>query len=506
MSATKVARHTAYNFITIAANAVSSLVLTAVTARWLAPAGMGTYTLVTWFFTMAGILVNLGFVTTTMKYLAEALGRDDSREAGAIVAYGLRRMLLNGLIVTAIWLVASPWVAAAYHQPLLVHLMPIAAFAILPTSMMALLAAACQGLQRYDRVALATAVNAGTTLGGSLLALHLGAGIAGLLGVSAVAAIAACGLYLAALERWQPRWWRLDLGAERRTALRRYGASLMVLILLDAIVWQRSAVFFLGLWRPAREVAFFAMAFGLANMAMKLIPGTLVGLLIPSMARSFGSGQLDRVAEIYHAAGRWMAILALPVALGGAALAKPLVTSLYGATYAPMAPLLGLLLASAALVNIFGFPASSVLYAVEGQRHMVRIGAAAAAANVVLMALLVPTYGALGAASATAVSQLLVLPPGAYFAGKLLGGVWPAMSRLPAIAVAALLMALPVAYAGAVLPGHQALVLGIPLGMAIYPPLLLLCRGLAPEDLARIREVASRLPVLRRWAPARLHQ
>ena len=57
MSASSVARSTGYNFVTIACNAVSSLILTAVIARWLGPQTMGTYSLVTWFFAMAGILV-----------------------------------------------------------------------------------------------------------------------------------------------------------------------------------------------------------------------------------------------------------------------------------------------------------------------------------------------------------------------------------------------------------------------------------------------------------------
>jgi O-antigen/teichoic acid export membrane protein len=245
-------------------------------------------------------------------------------------------------------------------------------------------------------------------------------------------------------------------------------------------------------------VAYFAMAFGLATMAMKLIPGTLVGLLIPSMSRSFGSGQLDQVASIYHLAGRWMAILALPVAAGGAALAVPLATTLYGAGYAPMAPVLSILLATAALVNAFGFPASSVLYAVEGQRYMVWNGLAAAIVNIALMAWLVPHFGMVGACVATAISQLMVLPPGAYFAGKALGGVAPDVRRFPGVVLAAGLMGAGVWAATHQLPAHAAMAVGLPLGALLYGPLLVLCGGLAPEDRARILEVAARMPVLRR--------
>jgi O-antigen/teichoic acid export membrane protein len=447
---------------------------------------------------MAGILVNLGLVTTTMKYMAEALGRGDREEAGGVLAYGLGRLLINGLVVTVAWLLAMPWAAGAYHEPRMLSLMPVAALAIMPTSAMALLTAACQGIQRYGRVALATATYTVIMVGGSLASLALHTGIEGLLAVMAGAAIAACAIYAHTLHAWQPGWHRQAIAGERKRILGGYGRSLMVLIILDAVVWQRSAVFFLGLWRPHQEVAYFAMAFGLATMAMKLIPGTLVGLLIPSMSRSFGSGQLDQVAKIYHLAGRWMAILALPVATGGAALAVPLVTTLYGPSYAPMAPVLAVLLAASALVNAFGFPASSVLYAVEGQSKMVWIGFFAAVVNIALMALLVPGYGMAGACAATAVSQLLVLPPGAFFAGRYLGGVGPDVRRFPGVALAASLMGLGVWAATHGLPAHAAMAVGLPLGGLLYAPLLVLCGGLTPEDRARILEVAAKLPFLRR--------
>ncbi len=498
---TAVARHTLHNFVTIAINAAASLLLTAVIARWLAPAGMGVYSLVVWMLAIAGILVNLGTVTTTMKYVAEALGRDDRDEAGGVLAQGLRQIGLGGAIVTIAWVVASPWLAGAYGHHDLGWALPLAALAIVPSAAMALLMAACQGLQRYDRVALGTAVWAGSLVAGTAVSFGLDLGIGGLVVAQAVATSLASALYLRFLADWHPGWWRQRVAAERRDAVRRYGGSLMVLILLDAIVWQRSGVFFLGLWEPAAEVAYYAMAFGLAQMAMRMIPGTLVGLLIPSMSRSFGAGDLTQVASIYRAACRWMAVLAVPVAVGGALLAPALVQVLYGPGYLPMAAPLAVLLAAGATVMILGFPASSVLYAVEGQRWLVRVGVAAAAINVVLAFWLIPGQGAWGAALATAGAQLASLLPGTYYAARELGGVGPDVARLPRVLAAAALMAVPVAAIAATLPAAAALAVALPVGAFVYVAGLWLCRALPAEDLARVQDVAARLPVLKRLVP-----
>ncbi|HEY9722687.1 MAG TPA: oligosaccharide flippase family protein [Oscillatoriaceae cyanobacterium] len=500
MSATRVAKHTFFNFLTIGFNAVSSLVVTALIARRLEPSGMGTYSLVTWFFTMAGILVNLGLVTTTMKYMAEALGRDDRAEAGAVLAYGVKQLLRNGLAVTVVWLVVSPMMGHFYPHPHLSNYMLVASLAIIPMSMMALLTAACQGLQRYDRVALMTGVYTAIMFFGTLTVLALHASIPGLLMVIALASLSACLGYWHFLGGWQSGWLRSELALGRKRVFRRYSNSLMVLILLDSIVWQRSGVFFLGMWAPAKAVAFYALAFALATTAMRLVPGTLVGLLIPSMSRSFGSGDLRQVSTIYHTAGRWMALLALPVAVGGSVLASSVVSAMYGDAYGPAATLLAVLFGSGALVMCFGFPASSVLYAIEGQGFLVLTGMGVGLLNIVLSILLIPRFGALGAAWASAAGQVAALVPGAYFAGKQLGGVWPDTRRFPATLAAALVMGIPVWAIAHALPHWQALGVGIPVGALVYAFNLWLFRALAPEDWARIRQVAARVPVLKRFA------
>lgn len=502
MSATRIAKQTFFNFLTIALNAANGLVLTAVIARWLGPEATGTYSLVTWFFTMAGLLVNLGLVTTTMKYLAEALGREDTAEAGAILGYGLKQLLFNGLVVTGLWLALSPWIAGFYAHPGLAGYMLLASIAIIPVSAMALLTAATQGLQRYGHVALATGAYTASMAAGSVTVLALELGIGALLAVMGLAATLACLIYLRVLAVALPRWRGETLVGDRRRTLRRYSGSLMFLILLDAIVWQRSGVFFLGIWSPAEQVGFYALAFSLATMAMRMIPGTLVGLLIPSMSRSFGAGDTTQVKAIYHAAGRWMAVLAMPVAVGGLLLAGPLVEVMYGAAYAPMAPILGVLLASGVLVMTFGFPASSVLYAMEGQRFLIRVGAGVAVLYLALAVALIPPFGALGAAVSTALAQVASLVPGAWYASRMLGGAAPAMRRLPGVLLAACAMGVPVWAIGLLLPALPALLVSVPLGALVYGVSLWLFQALEPEDWQKVQAVASRLPVVRRWIPA----
>jgi O-antigen/teichoic acid export membrane protein len=145
-----------------------------------------------------------------------------------------------------------------------------------------------------------------------------------------------------------------------------------------------------------------------------------------------------------------------------------------------------------------------VLYAVEGQQYLVRVGLVTAVLNVVLAVLLIPRFGALGAAVATAVSQVASMLPGAYYAGRMLGGATPALRRFPATFMAALAMGVPVWAIGQLLPPWAALAVGVPVGAAAYALHLWLLKALEPEDWRRIAGVASRVPVIKRLVPAQV--
>lgn len=497
MSAPSVARHTAFNFLTIALTSGLGVVLTAVIARVLAPERMGLYTLATWLVTVMGLVANLGYVTAAMKHMAEALGRGDEAEAAGVLAFSTRQVLLTACLAAIALVGAAPWLGQLYAAPTLAPALWVGALGVIPTALVTLFTASAQALWRYGQVAALTAVQVGLMLLGTFLALWLDLGLAGLLGATALAAAVVALGYMLAFGSWRADWWRAPLPPERRAAIRRYQAPVFVMLLLDAVVWQRSELFFLGASHPGRQVAFYGLAFNLAYMAMKLIPGTLVGLLIPRMARAQGAGDEAQTLRIFAVSTRYMAMLAWPVAVGGSLVAAPLVALLYGPGYEPVAGLLVALLFASALVMIYGFPTSSLLYAANGQVRMVKIGLGVAVLNLALAAWWIPAHGAWGAVAANAAAQLASLYPGLVVARRLTGARPPVRSVLQ-LALAAILMGVPVAALVQGAPPWLALLVGPPLGAVSYLGLLWRLGLLTPEDRALLRA----LPGLRRWRRA----
>ncbi len=494
----KVAKNTAFSFISLFSSAVLGIGLTALVARVLAPEAMGHYSLVVWLTALAGLVANLGYVTTTTRFMAQRLGQDRHDEAVGVLGYAARRVAWTGLGVTALVLALAPFAPRIYPGFPVTLYLSIGALSILPTAMSALFAGACQGLQRYDWMATVTGLGTVLTLGGAIAVLMLGLGIPGLLGVTAAVPIVSCVVYAMLLSRWQPRWWRSGVEPEFQKSLKRFQWAVFAMLGLDAIVWQRSELFFLGAWAPAQQVAFYSLAFGLSTMAMKLLPGTLVGLLIPMMARSEGAGDREATARVFTRSCRAMAMLAVPVAIGGALVSVPLVQLLYGAEYLPVAGLLSALLIAGALVMIYGYPASSVLYSTGGERYLVRVGVSVAVVNLVLDVALIPFWGAWGAVGANALAQLLSLGPGLWGAYKC-AGVRPPVGMLLPVALSSGVMALPVWLIVNHTPAWVALLAGPVIGGAVYAAALWVTGALDATERNLLKSLLQR--VNRRLAP-----
>src|SRR5204862_412099 len=97
--------------------------------------------------------------------------------------------------------------------------------------------------------------------------------------------------------------------AAARAEIRGYVASLAVVAVLEALVRDRSEIFFLRLFAPPEEIAFYSLAFGLATRVM-VIPEIAVGALLPTLSALHGRG--DRAAQLVASRGASIGMARLP--------------------------------------------------------------------------------------------------------------------------------------------------------------------------------------------------
>jgi O-antigen/teichoic acid export membrane protein len=477
-----------------AVRAALGVLISVLTARYLAPTEMGRYTFLVWLAGLVAIVLSLGLPTTVTRYTAEAVGAGRPATAGALLRLVVRWQAALSLVSAAALAAAALFVPASWRLPLVLTALSVPML-VLHGSLSAFLS----GVQVFRWQAVLGAATLALQAALVIAVVALDAGLLGLL--VAHAAVNALGLgvvaWLArgaarragALPAPQP------LGAGVRADVLRYARSVSVLVVLDAVVWQRAEVAFLQALAPPAEVAFYALAFGVAAQVAR-IPYQASTVLFPSFPALVGSGRTAEVAALHATAMRYLVLLGAPLAVGLAVTAPALVHLLYGPAYDRAAPAL----ATLALGSVVAFAAGAspaVLHALKRQDRLLRQGLLAAGADVVLALALIPLAGALGAALASVLAQALGSVLAIRAAVRLAGAGVPA-AALARIAAAALVMGALAALPAFLLGGPAGLLGAVLVGAAAYPLALRATRALSAADLDRARALVERLP-----APAR---
>jgi O-antigen/teichoic acid export membrane protein len=388
-----------YGLVTVA-GLLAGVVMSVVLARGLGPARLGEYSYVLWVSRMLMAIATLGFALATVRYTATALAKGDVALARGFVQLLTRRQLVTAAIVAAIaiavMLLAAP---ESLRWPLVV-----VCLALFPVSLEQIYSHAVYGGHRYDLTAKASTIKMSLHLLGAVVVLSVGFDILGLVIASVIGTTIACAVQRAGMRRIYPRP-AAPVPDDTRAELGAYLVPLSVVVVLDAVVWDRSEVFFLRLWGSPHDVAFYSLAFGLATKAM-LLPEIAVGALLPTFSALHGRGASGEFRAVYRSALGHVALAAVAIASIGGALARDIVVFLYGEPYLPVAALFAALVAVAALSSMRRV-AWSALRGAGDRSWAVTATSLAAVVNIGGAALLIPAGGVWGALVANSAAQVV---------------------------------------------------------------------------------------------------
>lgn len=160
----------------------------------------------------------------------------------------------------------------------------------------------------------------------------------------------------------------------------------------------------LGRYGGTVEVAAFRAVQPAARLN-QLVFTSFTLLFTPLAARLFARGDRDGINRLYWQTAIWMAVFSFPVFSLTFSLAEPLTATLYGSRYAESATYLALMSLGYYFNSALGF--NGLTLKVFGiLRYIVVLNLLTAATNLVLSFLLIPRFGALGAAIGTCATLL----------------------------------------------------------------------------------------------------
>jgi O-antigen/teichoic acid export membrane protein len=443
----RVARSVGVLFVGETTAQALGFVLTAYLARVLGPAGFGVWVFATAVITYLGMVVESGADTWGMREISASLSR--VRESlDAVIAFRLVVAAIAGtlLVIAANAFVATPDRRVALTFGLLSLLaMALQSHWVLRSLEVNVPVAAASAAQRIIVMLLAvTLVRAPadaryvTLWQGSAEVLTA----LGLLTVVAARAGAPLGhvrtplVRRVALESW-------PIGVSR--LLR--GATYTITISTLARFW------------PDAVVGEYGVAYRIP-MALLAISTIFGGAVAPAVARACATSRTD-AGIVGSATLRLLAVLLLPLAVGGVVLATPVLTLVFSARYLAAVTFYQLLLATVVLASMSDL-LRRVLHFSHHERDDLRCVAIAVSMGVVLSLLLIPAFGSRGAVTVALTVEIVLLALEALAvrrAGISLAIAAPLLR--PVIAAAAM--------AAAIFPLRgSSLALSVPIGALVY--------------------------------------
>ena len=455
-------------------------------ARYLGPTKMGYFSYINFFVLIVTRTGGTGLASATRKYMSEFLALNRPGSARAVFNLALRYQFLGALAITLIGLASVLFFGDPQYR-----IMSCILIAGITPGVMSWVPAeannAFEDVSKNTTSAFGYLVSYGLVIVLSLI-LHWD-----LIGIASATLI---GRTVEVLLRSFPLRAKLQkipleaLDSEVKLRIRRFCLQAMGLQLLVSVVWDRSEMIFLRHYASLEQIAFYSISFGLANNLL-LLPRTFgaatgITLMVESVRDA------TRVNGIVRNACRYLLLVVLPVHLGAAAVTKAAIRFAYGPSYVGAVPVL-VVAAILAIARGFQEIPEVLVRSADRQKQLLYWLAITGVLNMGIDWLLIPRYGAVGAAWGNGLSQAIGI-----------GGVWVIARKLYRfgfpfgaairLLLSALVMAAVAFYISRMIPGMPGFFAAILVAIPIYLGMVKLTGGLEFSDRLRLEPIGNRLP------------
>lgn len=475
------ARNSAYGTLAGLSTALGSVLGSVIVAHLLGVEKTGLVVYALWLATVTAAVADFGVQPTLARYLPELIAAGNRNEAQRL-ATALRRP--NAAAAGGALLIFTGYAALYWQRPDSPLWLLVGIVAALQT-LAGFTYGRLRGVQRFDRVALLTALSFACQIAGIAIGSYA-------FGAAGAVAGYAAGSVLPALSARRAGGPRLTVAPELRRRVLRYAVFAWASALSSSVVWSRAEVFFLQRSSGSAAVGLFSVGLTLANLAAQG-PMLLTAALLPRFAQAYGTGATAEMQAAYAAATRVLAFLVFPACLGMAATLPAALPMLYGAAFADAVPPATVLVIAGA-IGAISFVGTNLIMAMDRSDFLFLSGLIAAGLTLVAGLTVIPAFGLMGAVWARAAVQLAAVAFGAWFILWRLRFPLP-LRHLGRLLAAAILCAGAARLCLAAVPGPVALPVAIAAGVVVYVAAVRLIKALPASDLAWLRAMASRLPV-----------
>lgn len=429
------------------------------------------------------LLVSLGLD----EAISTNVAADRSRARRYLTTVALLRLLLVAIALVALW-VATQIVLA---DPLARSVTMLLGSASVISSYANTFNSIFRAFERFEYPALVTIVERSVTVGISLRLLSLGRSLLEVCVVFLIGSLITLALSGAIATR-KFAFFTKAVNARTLKEIVKTAIPFGLANTVATFVFTTGLVL-LTILRDSASTGLFNAAFTLL-FGMFSFLSILSGTLLPMMSR-LSQESRRKLARALQRIQKLALIAGVPLALGGWFYADAIIALFYGTAFLPAADSFRILVFSFC-VDTAMMGNAPALAAIGKMKLVLYIGCVAAASTIALSLLLIPPFGAVGAAYAFFVSHLLAAGLGAVAVRRLISPLGTSRmmvkSAFAGFVMLFVLVALP----------RLPLLLGVATGAAVYFAVLFAIRGASKEDRALVGEAlrgALPIAVVRRF-------
>jgi len=376
-------------------------------ARLLGADLLGVFVLATTTLLFLTLVASLGVGHTFVRYVPVALSRGDQEGAAGVWRLGTRVALVSSLLFgLLLFLLRGVLSGPVFKEPRLEPILPIIALGMVGSTFQLILGHTLRSLKRTAQESFCLEViNKGAKLSLFLGLVHFGFRLTGIAIALVAAYFIGAGAMLSLINRQAPF---LLHGPSRLSVAKRELLSFSSLMLFVGFMNYSLSISdrtMLGILGTSQEVGIYNIAFLISNV-MQLVFMGFNASFAPVISELYHNGKMEELRSLYSSLTRAILIIVVPAFSWLVGFGDDLLRT-FGQEF--VAGYAALIVLGVAVVVRCSVGTVGTMLVMSGHQKFNAINIVAVTAmNIVLNILLIPRYGLLGAAIATAVSVSLI--------------------------------------------------------------------------------------------------
>ncbi|MDI6643954.1 MAG: flippase [Methanobacteriaceae archaeon] len=465
-------------------------------SRLLGPEGYGLLGLTIPFQGIFQILSAGGLPPAIAKYVSQYKALNEYDQVRQVIFTSLKFMVVLGIFFSLLMFFSADWIAnSVFHKPLAVY--PLQAVALItPFSVIVgAFRGAFQGFYKMEYIVVTRAVEQVFMITMAVVLVSIGFYAAGAVmgtGIGFMASAAAAFLiFRKFLWKYLPEpdpEKKFGLWDELKLIKTLLGFSIPVIITaLSEMAIYDISTFVIGSYMATKYVGYYTAADPIARMPL-VISLSVATAVLPAASEAAALKDKGLLKDYIVQSYRYVILLVLPLCVGIAIFAQPVMALLFGSDFVPGAEALSILVIGMTFYTLF-MVSASISQGIGFPRLPMMILLIGTVINLGLNLLLVPLYGIVGAALATTIAAFIIM----------IGILWqtfqktqvtPPYQDFGKISLATAIMCLPLI----ILPKtFEGFVLSIFIAPIVYLLSLIFLKGFEVRDLKMMNKIAKRM-------------